>query len=87
MVLRASLPASADKTPRVREIAPAIAQVASQQQRMKDCNTQASGMTGDTRKQFMSSCLSGATETKGPHCTNGKPCGNPCIAKDKVCHK
>ena len=70
-----------------REIAPAIAQVASQQQRMMDCNTQASGMTDDSRKQFMSSCLSGATETKGPHCTNGKPCGNPCIAKDKVCHK
>jgi hypothetical protein len=70
-----------------REIAPAIAQVASQQQRMKDCNTQASGMTGNSRKQFISSCLSGATETKGPHCTNGKPCGNSCIAKDKVCHK
>jgi hypothetical protein len=25
--------------------------------------------------------------TKGPHCTKGKPCGNSCIAKDKVCHK
>ena len=86
MVLRASAPASADNTSG-REIAPAIAQVASQQQRMKDCNTQASGMTGNSRKQFMSSCLSGATETKGPHCTNGKPCGNSCIAKDKVCHK
>ena len=36
---------------------PASAQLTSQQQRMKDCNTQASGMTGDTRKQFMSSCL------------------------------
>jgi hypothetical protein len=37
---------------------------------MKDCNTQASGMSGDARKQFMSSCLSGgAAETKGPHCT------------------
>jgi hypothetical protein len=67
---------------------PASAQITSQQQRMKDCNTQASGMTGDTRKQFMSSCLSGAAaETKGPHCVNGKPCGNSCIAKDKVCHK
>ncbi|MBV9996282.1 MAG: hypothetical protein JO127_13840 [Caulobacteraceae bacterium] len=22
-----------------------------------------------------------------PHCTVGKPCGNSCIAKDKVCHK
>ena len=67
---------------------PASAQSNLQQQRMKDCNAQAGGMTGDTRKQFMSSCLSGsAGETKGPHCTNGKPCGNSCIAKDKVCHK
>jgi hypothetical protein len=59
----------------------------SQQQRMKDCNTQASGMTGDARKQFMSTCLGGGSENKGPHCTKGKPCGNSCIAKDKVCHK
>jgi psiF repeat len=60
----------------------------SQQQRMKDCNTQASGMAGDARKQFMSSCLSGGSaETKKPHCTMGKPCGNSCIAKDKVCHQ
>jgi len=67
---------------------PVSAQITSQQQRMKDCNTQASGMTGDARKQFMSSCLSGAgSETKGPHCTKGKPCGNSCIAMDKVCHK
>jgi hypothetical protein len=67
---------------------PASAQLTSQQQRMKDCNTQASGMTGDARKSFMSSCLSGpAAETKGPHCTKGKPCGNSCIAMDKVCHK
>ena len=22
-----------------------------------------------------------------PHCSKGKPCGNSCIAKDKVCHK
>jgi hypothetical protein len=67
---------------------PASAELTSQQQRMKDCNTQASGMSGDARKQFMSTCLSGgAAETKGPHCTNGKPCGNSCIAMDKVCHK
>jgi hypothetical protein len=67
---------------------PASAQLTSQQQRMKDCNTQASGMSGDARKQFMSTCLSGgAAETKGPHCTKGKPCGNSCIAMDKVCHK
>jgi hypothetical protein len=66
---------------------PASAQLNSQQQKMKDCNTQASGMSGDARKQFMSSCLSdGTAETKKPHCVNGKPCGNSCIAKDKVCH-
>ena len=68
--------------------APANAQITPQQQRMKDCNTQASGMSGDARKQFMGTCLSsGAAETKGPHCTKGKPCGNSCIAMDKVCHK
>ena len=67
---------------------PASAQLSSQQQRMTDCNSQAKGMTGDARKQFMSTCLSGGSaETKGPHCTKGKPCGNSCIAKDKVCHK
>jgi hypothetical protein len=67
-------------------VTPAIAQLTPQQQRMKDCNTQASGMSGDARKQFMSSCLSGG-ETKKPHCTKGKPCGNSCIAMDKVCHQ
>jgi hypothetical protein len=67
--------------------APANAQN-TQQQRMKDCNTQARGMSGDARKQFMSSCLSGsAAEATGPHCTKGKPCGNSCIAQNKVCHK
>jgi len=29
-----------------------------QQQKMKDCNAQASGQKGDERKKFMSSCLS-----------------------------
>ncbi|RDJ00121.1 phosphate starvation-inducible protein PsiF [Dyella solisilvae] len=31
----------------------------SQQQRMTDCNKQATGKTGDERKAFMSSCLKG----------------------------
>ena len=67
---------------------PTSAQLTAQQQRMKGCNTKASGMTGDARKQFMSTCLSGGSvETKGPHCTKGKPCGNSCIAIDEVCHK
>ena len=68
---------------------PASAQLNPQQQRMTDCNAQAKGMTGDARQQFMSSCLSNkpAAETKKPNCVNGKPCGNTCIAKDKICHK
>jgi psiF repeat len=66
---------------------PASAQLTSQQ-RMKDCNTQASGMSGDARRKFICTCLSGGSaETKRPHCTKGKPCGDSCIAKDKVCHK
>ena len=66
---------------------PASAQLSAQQQRMKDCNSQAAGMAGDARKSFMSTCLSGGAETKKPHCTKGKPCGNSCIAQDKVCHQ
>jgi hypothetical protein len=27
------------------------------------------------------------TASAGPNCTKGKPCGNSCISKDKVCHK
>src|SRR5271169_6258062 len=50
---------------------PANAQLNSQQQKMKDCNSQASGMSGDARKTFMSSCLSGsAAEAKKPNCVN-----------------
>jgi len=61
----------------------------SQQQRMKDCNAQASSMTGAALQQFMSSCLSGKPEAKHPNCNpaKSKPCGNSCIALDKVCHK
>jgi hypothetical protein len=67
--------------------APAGAQANPQQQKMTECNAQAKGMTGDARKSFMGSCLSGPAETKGLHCTKGKPCGNSCIAQDKVCYK
>jgi hypothetical protein len=27
------------------------------------------------------------TAKKAPNCKKGKPCGNSCIAMDKVCHK
>lgn len=37
---------------------PALAETA-QQNRMKECNTEAKGKTGDARKAFMKSCLSG----------------------------
>ena len=65
--------------------APSLAADNAQQERMKDCNAQAAGMTGSARQNFMSSCLKG----EHPRCTPGKskPCGNSCIALDKVCHK
>jgi len=38
-----------------------------QQQKMKDCNAQATGKTGDERKQFMSQCLkTGSTTAATP---------------------
>jgi hypothetical protein len=39
-----------------------------QQQRMADCNKQAGDkkLEGDARKSFMSTCLSGGSQTKGP---------------------
>ena len=40
---------------------PAAKPLTPQQQKMKDCNAQAAGKTGDERKTFMSSCLSGST--------------------------
>src|SRR5712671_5830681 len=54
---------------------PASAQLNSQQQRMKDCNAQASGLSGEARQQFMSSCLSNkpAAESNKPHCVTSGP--------------
>ena len=37
-----------------------------QQQRMVDCNKQATGKTGEDRKTFMSSCLKGETTAAAP---------------------
>lgn len=42
----------------VLSVTPAMAETA-QQNRMKECNTQAKGKTGDERKAFMSGCLKG----------------------------
>ncbi|GAA0908904.1 phosphate starvation-inducible protein PsiF [Luteibacter anthropi] len=44
--------AFAAQTPPAKTLTP-------QQQRMKDCNAQATGKKGDERKTFMSSCLKG----------------------------
>lgn len=35
----------------------------------------------------MSVCKPAAAPVKAPNCKKGKPCGNSCIAMDKVCHK
>ncbi|WP_458069494.1 PsiF family protein [Rhodanobacter sp. BL-MT-08] len=40
---------------------PAAKTPTAQQQRMSDCNKQATGKKGDDRKTFMSSCLKGQT--------------------------
>ena len=40
---------------------PAAKTLTPQQQRMSDCNKQATGKKGDDRKTFMSSCLKGQT--------------------------
>ncbi|AIF47340.1 PsiF family protein [Dyella japonica] len=37
-----------------------------QQQRMTDCNKQATGKSGDERKAFMSSCLKGESPAAAP---------------------
>jgi hypothetical protein len=37
-----------------------------QQQRMVDCNKQATGKTGDERKTFMSACLKGESTAAAP---------------------
>ena len=58
-----AVPAPATKAAPAAAPAPAMAPAApaanSQQERMKDCNAKATGKTGDARKTFMSSCLSG----------------------------
>jgi hypothetical protein len=46
--------------------APAAKPMTSQQQRMADCNKQATGKTGDARKAFMSSCLKGKAAMAKP---------------------
>jgi hypothetical protein len=48
-------------TPVFAADASASAPKTAQQTRMGDCNKQATGKTGDDRKAFMKSCLSGGT--------------------------
>ena len=54
------LPTAALAQDKAKTAAPETAKAANpQQERMKDCNRQAEGKTGDARKTFMSACLSG----------------------------
>lgn len=55
-----------------------------QQQRMSDCNEQAAGKTGAERQQFMKTCLHAP---KTLYCSQGKACGNACIAANEVCRR
>ncbi|HEX7342611.1 MAG TPA: PsiF family protein [Rhodanobacteraceae bacterium] len=52
-------------TPQAGTAAPAKPRTA-QQQRMADCNKQATGKKGDERKAFMSSCLKGHSTAATP---------------------
>jgi len=68
---------------------PSLAADNTQQQLMKECNTKAAGMTGSSRQQFMSSCLSNKpAEAAHPNCNpaKSKPCGKSCISLNKTCH-
>src|SRR5574337_658179 len=59
-------------TPQADQAAPAAKPHSAQQQRMIDCNKQATGKKGAERKAFMSSCLKGhaaAAPTAGQACT------------------
>jgi hypothetical protein len=41
----------------------------------------------DGKMAKMEVCKPAAAPAGAPNCKKGKPCGNSCIAKDKVCHK
>jgi hypothetical protein len=55
-------PAAAPATPAT----PAVPAASSQQNKMADCNKQATGMKGADRKAFMKTCLSGSTSSAAP---------------------
>jgi psiF repeat len=58
--------------------APALAESA-QQSRMKDCNAQAKGKSGDERKAFMRSCLS--AKPAAPAATAAAPVAGAAMSK------
>jgi psiF repeat len=55
-----------------------------QQQRMKDCNAQATGKKGDERKAFMSTCLKGGDAAAASAAAPPKPLTQQ--EKMKVCN-
>lgn len=77
--------AAGDKKPAMAENkdaaeAPAKKELTPQQQKMKNCNSQAVGKKGDERKAFMKECLSGAKATDAS-------VSSPQQEKMKACNK
>jgi len=62
---------------------PAAKPMTTQQQRMVDCNHQATGKTGDERKTFMSTCLKGASSA-APAATSQQQKMKSCSADAKA---
>lgn len=62
------------------QTAPAAKTFSPQQQRMADCNKQATGMKGEDRKKFMSGCLSG----KAPAASTAAAAAKPMSQQDKM---
>lgn len=71
--------ASFASTPETSTAAPAKHRTA-QQQRMADCNKQATGKKGDERKAFMSSCLKSHGTATAPSANAGQQ------GKMKICN-
>jgi hypothetical protein len=62
---------------------PTAKPMTAQQQRMVDCNHQATGKTGDERKTFMSACLKGASSA-APAATSQQQKMKSCSADAKA---
>lgn len=66
------------------QTAPAAKTLSPQQQRMADCNKQATGMKGDDRKKFMSGCLSGKAPAASTAVAAPATAAKPATQQDKM---